>query len=92
MRYGPAWELQRRYHSCGRWRKQAAPDGDRAEAAKRPPLRNERARPSAHSGPSCAAQADWHISARDALQNLLVDRISRFGAFTAGGTRRTPPF
>jgi hypothetical protein len=35
---------------------------------------------------------DWHICARDALQNLLVDRISRFGAFTAGGTRRTPPF
>jgi hypothetical protein len=32
MRYGPAWELQRRYHSCGLWRRQAAPDGDRAEA------------------------------------------------------------
>src|ERR1700722_15113997 len=47
----PAWGLQRRYHSCGRWRRQAAPDGDRAEAAKRPPLPNERARPSAHSGP-----------------------------------------
>ena len=29
---GPAWELQRRYHSCGLWRRQAAPDGDRAEA------------------------------------------------------------
>ena len=31
MRYGPAWELQRRYHSCGRWRRQAAPDGDRPD-------------------------------------------------------------
>jgi hypothetical protein len=32
MRYGPAWERQRRYHSFGLWRRQAAPDGDRAEA------------------------------------------------------------
>jgi hypothetical protein len=22
MRYEPAWELQRPYHSCGRWRRQ----------------------------------------------------------------------
>src|SRR5208283_3357378 len=64
-------------------------DGDREEAAKRPPLRNERARPSAHSGSRCAAQADWHICARDALQNLLVDRISRFGASASERYRRS---
>jgi hypothetical protein len=36
MRYEPAWELRRPYHSCGRWRRQAAPAASPARSVDAP--------------------------------------------------------
>jgi hypothetical protein len=46
MRYGPAWELQRSYHSYGRWRRQAAPA--RLSAADQQPRARARLPRSSH--------------------------------------------
>ena len=67
MRYGPAWELQRRYHSCGRWRRPRPAAIARRRLSDRPCAMKERV--------LTAFSCPWDAPRSDAKLMLNAPRI-----------------